>query len=836
MDQASFSLSRLLTTLWQDISYGVRQLHKNSGFTAVAVLTLALGIGANTAIFSIINSILLRPLPFKDPDRLVLVWQTNPNVMDTAPTSYANMMDWKEQNRVFEDMAAWASYPTTKFSLIGTGDPEQIQYALGSANLFGLLGVTPAIGRAFTAEEDKPGGEKVVMLSHALWQRRFGGDKTIIGKPLTLDNGSYTVVGVLPASFKFVSFPKEADVWIPITADPEQYKIHVRSLVYLGVIARLKPGVTPEDAGTNMSSIARNISQENPDSRNWDAKVVTLQKQVVGEIRPALLILLGAVGFVLLIACANVANLLLARATGRHKEIAIRAAMGASRGRLIRQLLTESLLLSFVGGVVGLLLALWGTFFLARLPFSNSSMFVPYSATPDQVGIDLKVLGYTLLISLFTGLIFGLAPALQISKLDQYKALKEGGSKGGGSRRNRSFRSLLVVSEVALSLILLIGAGLLIKGFLSLQKVDPGFNPNNVLTLNTSLPRSTYQTNEMAARFYEQLLERVQALPGVKAAGAVTVLPFSNSDEGTGFYIEGQPKPDAGQGPLLHQRIISPGYFQAMGVGVRNGREFDHRDRADGQPTAIINETMARRFWPNQNPIGKRLALTTEVYQGGKFNLDAAWREVVGVVGDVRHFGLASEPVAEAYIALPQSPEREMTVVIRTSSDPLALAPAVRREVASIDKDQPVANIRTMDQIMSESLARPRFSFLLLTIFAGVALVLSAVGVYGVMSYSVGQRTHEYGIRMALGAQTRDMFTLVLKEGFMLAIIGIGVGIAGALALTHYLRSLLFGISATDPVIFVSISLMLIAITLLACYIPARRAMRVDPMVALRYE
>ena len=836
MDQASFSLTRLLSTLSQDISYGVRQLYRHSGFTAVAVLTLALGIGANTAIFSIINSILLRPLPFKDPDRLVLVWQTNPDVLETAPTSYANMIEWKERNRVFEDMAAWASYPTSKFSLIGTGDPEQIQYALGSANLFGLLGVTPAVGRAFTTEEDKPGGEKVVMLSHALWQRRFGGDQSVIGKPLTLDNGSYTVVGVLPASFKFVSFPKEADVWIPITADPDQYKIHVRSLVYLGVIARLKPGITPEDAGRDMSSIARRIAEENPENQKWQTKVVTLQKQVVGEIRPALLILLGAVGFVLLIACANVANLLLARATGRHKEIAIRAAMGASRARLIRQLLTESLLLSFIGGVVGLLFALFGTFFLARLPLGNSSMFVPYSATPDQVGIDLKVLGYTLLISLATGLIFGLAPALQISKFDQYKPLKEGGSKGGGSRRSRSSRSLLVVSELALSFILLIGAGLLIKGFLSLQNVDPGFNPNNVLTLNTSLPRSKYRTNDSAAQFYERLLDRVQTLSGVKAAGAVTMLPFTNSDEGTSFYIEGQPKPPPGEEPLLHQRIISPGYFQAMGVGIRNGREFEQRDRADARQTAIINETMARRFWPNQNPIGKRLALTTEVYQGGKFDLDSAWREVVGVVGDMRHFGLASEPVPETYIPFQQSPKREMTLVIRTSTDPSALAPAVRREVANIDKDQPVANVRTMDQIMSESLARPRFSFLLLTIFAGVALVLAAVGVYGVMSYSVGQRTHEYGIRMALGAQTRDMFTLVLKEGFRLAIIGIAVGIAGALALTHYLRSLLFGISATDPIIFAGISFMLIAVTLLACYIPARRAMRVNTMVALRYE
>ena len=836
MDKASFSLSNLLTTLGQDLRYGVRQLLKNPGFTAVAVLTLALGIGANTAIFSVINSILLRPLPFKDPDQLALVWQTNPNVLDTAPTSYPNLTDWKEQNQSFQDLAAWASYPQNKFSLTGSGNPEQIQYALGSANIFSLLGVTPAEGRTFSAEEDKPGAPKVVMLSYGLWQRRFGGDPTVVSKPLTLDGASYTVVGVLPASFKFVSYPKEPDVWIPVAADPEQYKLYVRSLAYLGVIGRLKPGVTAEAAGAEMSTIAGRLAQSYPDSHKWDAKVVPLQKQVVGEIRPALQILLGAVAFVLLIACANVANLLLARATGRQKEIAIRAAMGASRLRLVRQLLTESVLLSLLGGVVGLLLALWGIYFLTLLPYSNASVFVPYSVAPEQVGIDPKVLGFTLLISLVTGLIFGLAPALQVSKLDQYESLKEGGTKGGGGSRNRRLRSLLVVSEVALSLVLLIGAGLLIKGFLSLQKVDPGFNPENVLTLNLSLPRSKYQSDRQAAIFYEQFLDRVQTLPGVRAAGTVTMLPLTNADAGTDFYVEGQPKPPAGQGPLLHHRVVSSDYFRAMDVRLKSGREFTRQDGADAQQVVIVNETMARRYWPNQDPVGKRIALSTEVYQGGQFNLEGAWRVVVGVVADMRHLGLASEPWAEAYVPLPQSPERDMTAVIRTSSDPLALAAGVRREVEGIDKDQPVANVRTMGQIVSESLARPRFSFLLLTIFAGVALVLAAVGVYGVMSYSVGQRTHEFGIRMALGAQARDMLKLVLREGFALAVVGVAVGVVGALALTRYLTSLLFGISATDPVIFAGISLMLVTIALLACYVPARKAMRVDPMIALRHE
>lgn len=835
MDNTSGSRLALLATFGQDIRYGVRNLMKSPGFTAVAVFTLALGIGANTAIFSVVNTVLLRPLPFKDADQLVLVWQTNPGIMDIAPTSFPNYTDWKNRNRVFQDIAAWASYNEMKFSLTSAEQPEQLQYALVSHNLFSLLGVDPIAGRPFLPEDDKPAGQPVVMLSNHFWQRHFNSASTVIGQSIILDGTSYTVIGVLPASFKFVSYPKDADVWIPLARDPAQYKKYVRSILYLGAIARLAPGATPESAAAEMGTISRELAQEFPgDNAGWNTKVIPLQKQVVGEIQPALRMLLGAVFFVLLIACANVANLLLARATGRQKEMAIRAALGASRLRLMRQLLTESMLLSLIGGVVGLLLALGGIRLLTFIPYHNASLFVPYNVSPDQIGIDLQMLGYTLLLTFATGIIFGVAPALQASKHDQYETLKEGGTKSGAGTRHRRLRSLLVVAEVAMSLVLLICAGLLIKAFVQLQKVDPGFRTDNILTFELNLPTFKYPNKQSAATFYTQVLDRLETLPGVQSAGAVTALPLSTADERTDFYIKGQPPPPVGQAPLLHQRIISANYFQTMGVKIIKGREFIKQDLPTTFPVVVINETMARRFWPNEDPIGKELALSTEVYKTGKFDLASGWRQVVGVVADIRHFGLASQAGPEAYIPFTQSPVREMTAVLRTSSDPKDLVGAVRQEVLALDKDQPIGNVRAMSQLLSDSLARPRFSFLLLTIFAAVALALAAVGVYGVTSYSVAQRTHEFGIRIALGARTSDIIKSVLKEGLIIGVIGIAIGLAGAVFCTRYLSSLLFGVSATDPLTYVGISLLLVIITQLACYFPARRVVRVDPVIALR--
>ncbi|HEX8719946.1 MAG TPA: ABC transporter permease [Pyrinomonadaceae bacterium] len=836
MSKPAYAPARFLGTLRQDFKYALRRVLKRPGFTAVAVITLALGIGANTAIFSVVNAILLRPLPFDHPERLLLVWQTNPGIMETAPTSLPNFFDWREQNQVFEELAAWASYTTTKFNLTGGDQPEQVQYALCSSNLFSTLGVKPSLGRAFTAKEEEPGGERVVMVSHGLWQRRFGSDPDFAGKSITLDGNTYTVVGVLPRDFRFVSFPKEADVWVPLGLDPSQHRRYVRSILFLSVVGRLKPGVSPEQAQANMSNVARTLADEYPENKNLGAKVIALEKQVVGDIRPALQVLTAAVGFVLLIACANVANLLLARAVSRQREMAVRAALGASRRRLVQQLLAESLLLSVLGGLAGLLLAFWGIRSLALIPYNSPSMFVPFSVTGDQVGLDGRVLGFTVLVSLLTGPIFGLVPSLQASKVDQYHTIKEGGTKGGGSARLRNMRGLLVVTEVALSVVLLIGAGLMIKSFLRLQQVDPGFDPENVLSLDIGLPRSKYPQEQQVASFYERLLEKVEALPGVKSVGAVTALPLSNNDELTDFYVEGKPAPQSGQKPLLHHRKVSPNYFRTLNVGVRKGREFTARDRQGAPPVVVINEAMARKYWPDEDPVGRRLALSTEAYQGGKFDLNGAWREVVGVVADVRHAGLGEQPEPEAYVPYLQSPNRDMTLVLRTASDPTQLAGAISRETYNIDKDQPVSNVRTMSQLLSTSLARPRFNFLLLTIFAGVALVLAAVGVYGVISYSVTQRTQEFGIRMALGAQVGDILRLVFREGMTLALVGIVIGLAGAFALTRYIASLLYGLSATDPLTFAGVSGVLALVAVLACYFPARRAVRIDPINALRYE
>lgn len=836
-DSRSSSISMFLDVLLFDLRYAARVFAKSPSLYLIAIITLALGIGANTAIFSAVNAILVQPLPFKNADPLMLIWQSNPQKgIDEAPASLPNALDWRTQNQSFEDMAAWTSFTTTKFNLIGSDEPEQVQYALVSANFFSVLGVDPIHGRSFVAEEDEQGRERTVILSHSLWQRRFGSDPSLIGKPLTLENQNYTVVGILPPEFKFISFPKDAEVWIPLALDPSPGRRYVRSIYYLGVIGRLKPGVTVEQARTEMNVIANTLEKEYPDTNaGWGIKITSLRDQVVGNIRPALLVLFGAVGFVLLIACANVANLLLARAASRQKEISLRAALGAARGRLVRQLLTESLLLAVLGGVLGLLVARWGIRFLATMPYTISSPYVPYNVPADSIKLDNGVLIFSLLLTLLTGIIFGLAPALQASKPDLHSTLKEGGRQSGQASRQK-FRNMLVVAEIALSLVLLVGAGLLIRSFQKLLNVSPGFQPEGVLTMGINLPKHKYGSGDQTTMFYKQLIERIQGLSWAQSVGAATALPLTNVDASTIFYIEGQAIQAPGQMPQIHHRAVTPNYFRTMGIGLASGRDITENDNKDSPKVILINEATAKRFWPNDNPIGKRIALGTETFAGGQLDLSAGWREIVGVVKDVRHLKLETEPLPEVYVPYLQSPTPDMTLVVRTSTDPAGFTSAVRREITAIDKEQALSNVRTMENIVAQSIATPRSNALLLFILAVIALVLAVVGVYGVMAYSVSQRTQEIGVRIALGAQKKDVLKMILKEGMSLAGTGIVVGLLGAWIFSRLLSTLLFGVTSSDWMTFLFTPLLLFAVAVMACLIPARRAMKVDPMVALRYE
>jgi predicted permease len=811
---------RPLETLWQDVRFGLRMLWKSPSFTIVAIVALALGIGANTAIFSVVNTVLLRPLPYKEPERLVMVWEdASKHGYPRDTPAAANYIDWREQNQVFEGMAAIADQ---SFNLTGVGEPERIDGRRVSGNLFALLGVEPQLGRAFSAEEDQPGAERVVIMSHGLWQRRFGSDPNITGKLLTLNGESYRVIGVMPSHFRFPS--REVDLWVPIAFT--QQEAASRGRHYLQVVARLKPGVSLQQAQAEMNGIATRLQQQYPDQNaDLGAAVTLLHEHVAGDIKPALLILLGAVGFVLLIACANVANLLLARSAVRQKEIAVRVALGASRGRLIRQFLTESILLAAMGGIVGLCLALWGVNLLKA--------FIPETISQArEIAIDARVLGFTLLVSLLTGLVFGLAPATQTSSFNLNETLKEGGRDyAAGSRGNR-VRSLLVIAEVAISLILLIGAGLLINSFLRLRNVDPGFSTNNLLTMSIVLPQQKYSDQARRSAFYTELVSRIESIPGVKSAAVTNWIPLVRQGDSIGFSIEGRPDPGAGKRPSVVTRVVHPHYFRTMGIQLLRGREFNDQDRVESPAVAIISETMARRYFAGEDPIGKRL---TPANPSSAEPDD--WITVIGVAKDVRQFELVADPKPQMYLSYVQAgffaPRH---LVVSTNVEPMSLVATVRKAVWDIDKEQPVSNISTMDAVLSESVAQQRFSMLLLGIFAVLALVLAAVGIYGVMSYSVAQRKHEIGIRMALGAQSRDVLKMVVGQGLKLVLIGVGVGLVAAFVLTRVMASLLFGISATDPMTFIIISLVLISVAVLASYIPARRATKVDPMVALRYE
>jgi putative ABC transport system permease protein len=803
---------RLEDDMFQDLRFGLRMLLKHKGFTTIAILTLSLGVGANTAIFSIVNAVLLRPLPFAEPERLVWIggWLGADKELGLTP---ADFLDYREQSRSFAQFAASVSNGIA-MNLSGDGEPERLKGGLVTANYLDAFGVKPALGRTFVAEEG--GNERVVVLSHSLWERRFGADPAIINQTITLDNRKFTVIGVMPPQFQY---PPEVEVWQPFSfpASP-QSAFRSRELHFLRPVARLKPGVSRAQAQAEVEAIARRLQTLYPKTNANESLFLTpLQERLVGNARLTLLVLLGAVGCVLLIACANVANLLLARASARGREIAVRSALGASRGRVVRQLLTESLALALLGASGGMLLAKWGVKLLVAL----SADYLPRT---DEVRINATVFGFALVVALFTGLLFGLASALQSARLDLTEALKEGGKgAGSGSRRHRTL-NLLVVGEVAIAVVLLIGAGLLINSFVRLQQVSLGFDEKNLLTARIDVP-NPYGQPEKKTQFFEQLQQRVAALPGVEAVGLITELPLANQSADFKFKIEGRPEPAPGQDPQADIRNVNHDYFRAMRIPLLKGHHFTEAEAHENAKVVLISDELARRYFAGEDPLGQRLL--------------AGWTsresyEIIGIVGDVRHRGLESGLRQTLYF--PSLRLGYANLVIRTANDPVSLAAAVRREVAAIDPNQPVANIKTMERWVSESVAQPRFRTLLLGLFSAAALLLAMVGIYGVMSYAVSQRTHELGVRMALGARAGDALRLVIRQGMKLALAGVAIGLAAAFALTRLIKDLLFGVQATDPMTFATVSLLLTGVALAACYLPARRATKVDPMVALRHE
>ena len=805
------SLERLI----QDVRYGVRLLRRSPGFSIVAVLTLALGIGANTAIFSVVNAFLLRPLPFADSSRLVRLWPTNAKTgLSPYPvTSYPNFTDWKAQSRSFEQVA---THNERDFNLTGGEQPEHIRGLYASSGLLGLLRLNPMRGRTFGEDEIQPGKNHVVLLSERLWERRFAHDPDVLGKTVKLNDEAFTIIGILPEAFQFPP-DNPAAIVLPQPPDPN------RGHGFLEVAARLKPGATLVEAQAEMDLIARREETQYPKS-NKDSGVhlLSLRDSYALNFRPALLIFLSAVGFVLLIACANVANLFLARTAGRQKELMVRAALGAGRLRLMRQLVTESALVGLAGGAVGLLFAYWGVqglVVLVRSTFATQAL--------DTVSIDATVLWFTLALSLAVGTVAGLAPALGVSRLDVNDTLKEASRGLTGNRRRNRIRGALVVAEIALALVLLIGAGLMIKTFVLLNRVDSGLRAENVLTLEFSIAGKKYAETSARAPFVSAVLQRVERVPGVESAAVVTDTPLSGNDDTLGFSIEGRPDPGPNQKFDVRTNVVGPGYLSTLGIPLLKGRDFTASDTQATPLIALINLAMARKFWPNQDPIGARIS------SDGK-----NWASIQGVVGDVRQDGLRAEPVPEVYISYLQDPFAwpYLTMLVRTATDPIKLVGSVQSAIWSVEKDLPIASVKTLEQIRFHSIAQPRLTALLLGVFAALALILASVGIYGVMAYSVTQRTHEMGLRMALGADVSDVLTLVVGQGMLLAMAGVALGLAGAFALTRVLERFLWGVRPTDPFTFTAVALLLAAVAMLASYIPARRATRVDPLVALRYE
>jgi putative ABC transport system permease protein len=808
--------------LFQNVRYALRNLRKRPVFSLIVVFTLALGIGANTAIFSVVDAVLLAPLPYGDPDKLVVLWAKNEKQnLTQQPVSYPNILDLKEANHVFERLSVVRG---ELFSLTDRDEPERVTGVRVSTNILTLLGVTPALGRNFLPEEEQPAKASVALLSHGLWQRRYAGDPRVLGQAIIIDGKSYTVIGILPAWLKHPGMTlvnlSNPDVWIPVVPAASEQN---RNFANMRIVARLKMGVTPAQAQSEVDTLGARLEKQYPDSNtNLRFGVVGLREQLTGRVSKALWILLGVVGCVLLIACANVANLLLARAASRQSEIAVRNALGATRPQLIRELLTECVVLSLTGGLLGLLLAYLGVTVMTSL----SSGGIPRA---DEIGISREVLLFTMLLSLLTGIAFGIVPALQSSRSQLTEDLKEAKKGASGSVRHRRSLNVLVVIEIALALVLVAGAGLMMRSFRSVLGIDPGFDPHNVLTFSAALPLATYKDQQQHVQFFERALAKIRALPGVEAAAGTFRVPIAGFATAI-FTVQGKPVPN-GQAPIADYRAITVGYFRAIGIRLLKGREFTERDSADAPDAVIVNEELARRSWPGEDPIGKRLQVGTELTR---------WRQVVGVVGNARLSGLEAKIDPAIYVPFPQNswPNalRNSFIVLRTTTDPQSLIPAIRRELRSVDSTFPITQIRTMDEIVGDSLSQRRFNTALLALFAFVAVVLAAVGIYGVMSYAVSQRTREMGIRMALGAEESDITKLVTSNGAMLAAFGIAIGVVAAAISSRLMSSLLFGITATDPMTFVFTALLLAAVTLLASYIPSRRAARTDPIAALRYD
>lgn len=812
-----------METFFRDLRYSVRMLVKSPAFTAVAVISIALGIGANTTVFSVINAVLLKSLPYKDPNSLVLVWgdsRTEESLRKHNQVSATDVADIRAQATVFEDVTTYTGwYPI----MTGETEAERVPAIQVGDGFFNIMKGKPLLGRVFTPEEQQDGKDFVIVLGQGLWQRRFGSDPNIVGKTVHLNGRPYNVVGVMDADFRPLPsslVAPEGQFYRPVA---EAYDNSQRSARHLRAIARLKPGVTVEQARAEVEIIARRLEEQHPETnKHTGAHVVSITDEIVGGIRPTLLLVFGAVIFVLLVACANVANLLLARSTVRHKEITIRTAIGAARTQLIRQLLTESLVLAFLGGGLGLLLAFWGTELVVKAGSPINPMF-------QNIRVDLGVLAFTFGISIITGLIFGLAPALQISKPNLVESLKEGGRGSGSSSSGNRLRSALVVSEIAMTLVLLVCAGLLIRTVTRLQNVDTGFNAQNILTMTLGLPAAKYPKPENYIAFNKQVTERIAAVPGVKAVGTTSVMPLSDNFDGRGLVVEDQPKP-RGEEITVDLYVTTPGYLRAMEINTLKGRTIGEEDTADSSRIALINRTMAAQLWPNQDPLGKRIR-----FPGSEKN-PQPWRTVVGIVSDVSQYALDKKPPMQIYLPHSQFPTSFNSIVVKTEGDPRAMVNQVRREILAVDKDQAVFNVTTLDQLRGESMSIRSFFMLLLLVFAGLALALAAVGIYGVMSYVASQRTHEIGIRMALGAQARDVLKLLIGNGMALTLIGVVAGLAGAFAVTRLMAGLLFGVTATDALTFITVSAGLLAVALLACYIPARRATKVDPLEALRYE
>jgi putative ABC transport system permease protein len=813
-----------MNNLLRDIRYGVRRLLKAPAFSSFIIITLALGIGVNTAIFSVAYVVLFRPLPYTDPNRIVMVWENNPRLklgIDKLPASPADFLDWREQNKVFQDMAAFSTF---SFSLTEGNTPEKVDGALCSAGFFPVMGTQAALGRTFAAGEDRP-GNNVVVISDSLWRRRFGADPKIIDKTVTLTGQKYNVIGVMPPGFDFpqssavpdLGFTSHTEVWTPLPFDAATAKD--RRTLSLPVIARLKPGVSVEQAQADMNNVASGIDQQFKKSAGFGATVIELREQIVGDIRLVLLVLLGTVAFVLLIACSNVANLLLAWFLQRQKEFAVRTSIGATRSHLIRQMLTESILLAVAGGAVGLVLASWGTSALLALNSEN----IPHVG---EIGLNLWVLGFTFLISCLTGIVIGLAPAIQASRTDINAVLKEESRSASGGLRVRRFRNLLIVSEIALTLVLLIGAGLLIKSYWLLHQVKLGFNPENVLTMQMALPDYKYPTDAQRADFFNRLLQRVATLPGVQAAAVSASLPLTGTDTSSTFEIVGRPPASAENKPLIALSISTPDYFKVLETPLVRGRFFSDRDATNAPPVALINEALAQSYFPGEDPVGKQLAAALE---GGGVK-----REIVGVVGNVRSASLSAEPKPSMYIPYAQVSPQLVFLTVRTQTAPLNMASAVRNEVLAVDRDQPVYEIQSMQQVVSRSAAQQTFSMLLLSIFAALALVLAVIGVYAIVASSVAQRTQEIGVRMALGATPGNILKLVIRQGIIYVLIGLVIGLVAAFAMTRAIGSMLYQIKATDPLTFGVAVVALIGVAVLALYIPARRAAKLEPMTALR--